>query len=365
METTPEHGSAGAQDLEKVRQEILDLKKRWGDRLLILTHHYQRPEIVGVGDVRGDSFELARQAAQREGVEHIVFCGVLFMAEAAAVVARPEQRVYHPSPNSGCPLADFADAVQVQNALSYLEEVKGTGAVMPVTYMNSDVEVKAVVGQNGGSVCTSSNARDIFQWALSRRPCVLFVPDEHLGRNTAEAMSIPDQDVLLWDPYRDPAELDTEKMKRARVVLWRGHCHVHTWFRPDHVTQVRDRYPESRIHVHPECPREVVRLADGSGSTRYLVDAAQEAPAGSTLFIGTEINLVTRLASEHPDKTILPLARSLCPNMYRITLRKLRDTLRALPDVEPVTVGEQVRGASGTALNRMLEIASRGPGVTS
>jgi quinolinate synthase len=360
MEATREAFSTGGEaDPEKIRAEVVQLKRRWQERLLVLTHHYQRPDIVRLGDVRGDSFELAREAARRENVEHIVFCGVRFMAEAAAVVARPGQKVHHPHAGAGCPLADFADAVQVERALSSIEDVKGTGAVMPVTYMNSDVEVKAVVGRHGGAVCTSSNARTMFEWALDRRPCVLFIPDEHLGCNTADALHIPDAEVVTWDPHRDPATMDRGALERARVVLWRGHCHVHTWFRPDHVKGVRDRDPEARIYVHPECRREVVRLADGAGSTRYLVEAAEAAPAGSRVYIGTEVNLVTRLAMENPDKTILPLARSLCPNMYRISMRRLRDTLAALPDAEPVHVPDAVRGPARTALERMLSITSR------
>ncbi len=365
MNATRQEAAPPASDLSGVTDDILALKNRWGTKLVILTHHYQRPEIVAVGDVRGDSFELAREAAEREGVEHIVFCGVLFMAEAAAVVARPDQRVYHPSMDAGCPLADHADAVQVQRALEFLQDVKGTGSVMPITYMNSDVEVKAVVGQHGGSVCTSANARTLFEWGLSRRPSVLFVPDEHLGHNTAESMGIPDSEVLVWDPHSDPAVLDRASVARARAILWRGHCHVHTWFRPDHVTRARLQHPEARIHVHPECRREVARLADGVGSTRYLVNVVGEAPSGAVLYIGTEINLVARLALEHPDKTILPLARSLCPNMYRITLRRLRDTLAALPMAPTVTVDQSIGGAARTALTRMLEVATRGPSVTS
>jgi quinolinate synthase len=341
-------------DAEKLREEILELKQRWGEQLLILTHHYQRPEIVRLGDVRGDSFELAREASSRQGVEHIVFCGVLFMAEAAAVVARPEQRVYHPSPDAGCPLADHADAVQVQRAISAIEKIRGKESVTPVTYMNSDASVKAVCGAAGGMVCTSSNAPKAFEWALERGTCLLFVPDENLGRNSASALSIPDSEVVVWDPWTDGSNLDPSDIEGARVILWRGHCHVHTWFRPDHVARAREASPEALVYVHPECHREVVEMADGAGSTRYLVQAAAEAPAGSTVYIGTEINLVSRLAMEHADKRIVPLARSLCPNMFRITLERLRDTLARLPDAETVTVDRDVRENAQLALERML-----------
>lgn len=357
MNTTFEGAPGSGGDADGLRGEILDLKKRWGEKLLVLTHHYQRPEIVALGDVRGDSFELAREAARRQEVEHIVFCGVLFMAEAAAVVARPGQRVYHPSPNAGCPLADHADAVQVQMALEAIEGIRGRGAVTPVTYMNSDASVKAVCGAAGGTVCTSSNAPRAFEWALGRGECVLFVPDEHLGRNTAAALSIPDGDVVVWDPWKEGGGLDASDLARARVVLWRGHCHVHSWFRPDHIARARAASPEALVYVHPECHRQVVELADGAGSTRYLVQAAAEAPRGATVYIGTEVNLVTRLAMEHQDRTILPLARSLCPNMFRITLRKLRDTIARLPEGEAVSVDENVRENAQLALERMLSIA--------
>ena len=356
MNTTHEGGQETGQH-EEPGEEILELKKRWGRKLLILTHHYQRPEIVRLGDVRGDSFELAREAARREGVEHIVFCGVLFMAEAAAVVARPEQSVYHPNPDAGCPLADFADAVQVLRAMETIEEVRGKGRVTPVTYMNSDVGVKAVVGAAGGTVCTSSNASTAFEWALERGECVLFVPDEHLGRNTAAALSIPDDEVVVWDPWKEGGNLDAADLARARIILWRGHCHVHTWFRPDHIQRVRGSSPEALVYVHPECHREVVELADGAGSTRFLVQAAEKAPAGATIYIGTEINLVARLDQEHEDKTILPLARSLCPNMFRITLRRLRDTLARLPGGDTISVDRQVRENARLALETMLRIA--------
>lgn len=349
-------GARSDREADGLRGEILELKKKWGRKLVILTHHYQRPEIVNVGDVRGDSYELAREAARRDDVEHIVFCGVLFMAEAAAVLARDDQRVYHPNTNAGCPLADFADAIQLGRALARIEEVRGAGSVIPITYMNSNVDVKAVVGASGGTVCTSSNAPRAFEWALARKPSVLFVPDEHLGRNTAAQLGIPDEEIVVWDPWHEDGTASFAELMSATVILWRGHCHVHAWFRPDHVREARRACPDALVYVHPECRQEVVRMADGAGSTRYLVGAAAEAPAGSTLYIGTEINLVTRLSMEHRDKRILPLAHSLCPNMYRITMSRLRDTLAALPGGEPVTVGENIRENARLALERMLDI---------
>jgi quinolinate synthase len=251
--------------------------------------------------------------------------------------------------------------MQVQRAIEAIEQVRGRGGVTPITYMNSDATVKAVCGAAGGAVCTSSNAKTAFEWALERGECVLFVPDEHLGRNTAASLAILDEDVVVWDQWKDGRNLDSSDLGRARVILWRGHCHVHTWFRPDHIERARNASPEALVYVHPECRREVVELADGAGSTRYLVQAADEAPRGSTVYIGTEINLVSRLAMEQPDKRILPLARSLCPNMFRITPRRLRDTLARLPDGETVRVDQEVRENARLALERMLSLGGQTP----
>jgi len=278
------------------------------------------------------------------------------MAEGAAVLARPDQRVHHPLPSALCPLASFADSVQVERALDALAFIKGRDAVTPVVYMNSDAAVKAACGARGGTVCTSSNAERALRWAFDRGPCVLFIPDEHLGRNTADRMGIPDSEIVVWDPWRENGGIGEASLRSARLVLWRGHCHVHTWFGPEHVAAARRRHPDAIVLVHPECRREVVRKADGAGSTRYLVDAVTAAPGGCTIYMGTETNLVTRLAEENQDKTVLPLARSLCPNMFRITLTRLRDTLAALPGGEPVTVDEDVRRDARLALDRMLSL---------
>jgi len=338
------------------RQAILELKRSLGERLIILAHHYQRPELVALGDIRGDSYELSKKAAEASA-EWIVFCGVHFMAQSAAVLARPDQQVFHPNPNAGCPMADMASGGDVARALDEIARVQQGKRLVPLTYMNTLVDVKAVVGEGGGAVCTSSNAPRAFEWAYGRGETVLFVPDEHLGRNTAARLGIPDEEIVRYDPAQgELGGLEEGKLARARLVLWAGYCHVHTWFTVQHIEEARSRWPGAEVHVHPECPREVVERADGSGSTGYLVKVVEDAAPGAVLIIGTEVNLINRLAAEHPDKRVLPLARSLCPNMYRISLRHLRSTLERLPDAAPIVIRDQERAGATLALRRMLEL---------
>jgi quinolinate synthase len=344
---------------------IRALRERLGRRVVVLTHHYQRPAIVALGDLRGDSFELSRLAAADAQSEAIVFCGVHFMAESAAVLARAGQRVYHPNLAAGCPMAEMAQIGDLERAWRELGEVLGEDParrVLPLAYMNTTAAVKAFVGAHGGAVCTSSNADRAMRWALGERRTVLFVPDEHLGRNTAGALGIPADEQVLWAPRRARGGVAPAALQRARVILWRGHCHVHTWFEPEHVAQARAKLPGCRVYVHPECRREVVQAADGAGSTSYLVKVCAEAKAGDTIVIGTEINLIARLREEHPDVTIVPLARSLCPNMYRIGLPQLLEVLQQLdagsPDAEEhrITVPDEVIRDARVALERMLAL---------
>jgi len=337
-------------------EEIRALRARWAEELLLLAHHYQRPEVAGLGDRLGDSYELARFAREAAGARFIVFCGVRFMAEAAEVLRREGQRVIHPAPESGCPLADFAPAGAVAQALERLAAVRGPAGVMPLVYMNSSAELKALVGRQGGAVCTSSNAPRAFRWALAARGALLFLPDEHLGRNTARELGFSGEDVAVWDPDSPEGGLAEERLARARVVLWKGHCHVHTSFTVEDVAYARARLPGARILVHPECPEPVVRAVDGAGSTSYLVREARAAAPGSTLVIGTEVNLVARLARELPDRAIVPLRRSLCGNMFKISLRRVLEALRALPEAEAVRLPEDLRADARAALERMLEI---------
>ncbi len=336
---------------------IKELKELHGDRLVMLAHHYQRPEIVALGDLRGDSFALSRMAAEIEGAEFIVFCGVHFMAESAVILAREGQRVFHPNLNAGCPMADMVERPDAEHAWDALQGELGAGAIVPITYMNSPASVKAFCGRNGGLVCTSSNARRTFDWAFERGERIIFFPDEHLGRNTALDMGIPEEQLVLWDPAADAWGGNTvEDIRRSKVILWKGYCHVHTWFSPEHITAAREQWPGCEVIVHPECRHEVVAMADGNGSTAYLVDYVAKAPPGSTIVIGTEINLTARLALEHPDKTVVELARSLCPNMFRISLKHLRNTLENLGELGEIEVPDPDRSDARVALERMLAL---------
>ena len=341
---------------EDVIQAIRVAKERLGDQMVILAHHYQRPEIVELGDFRGDSFELSRIASEQTA-EHIVFCGVHFMAESARILAKPEQRVYHPNLNAGCPMADMADSADVERVFTELWEVLGDlSGLVPMTYMNSNAAVKAFCGRNGGTVCTSSNAEKAFRWAFERGDRVFFVPDEHLGRNTANTLGLDRDRVVLWDWTRPFGGLDHETIRHAQVYLWKGYCHVHTWYTPQHIAEARERFPGCQVLVHPECREEVVALADGVGSTSFLVKAVEQAPAGSTIVIGTEINLTARLAAEHPDKTVIELSRSLCPNMFRINARKLHETIENIGEMGEILIPDELIRDARLALDRMLQI---------
>ena len=337
-------------------EAIQETRKRLGDELIILAHHYQRPEITALADRLGDSYELAKAARDATAAKHIVFCGVRFMAEAAEVLRRPEQRVYHPESSAGCPLADFADPAPVAAAWAQIQHARGTEAVMPLVYMNSSAELKAFVGKNGGAVCTSSNAGRAFEWALKEREALFFLPDEHLGRNTMAQMGIPAEQVVLWDPVSPEGGVDPERLRQARVILWKGYCHVHTAFTVEDVAWARQQYPQARILVHPECPQPVVQAVDGAGSTSYLVDEVAKAAPGSTLIIGTEMHLVMRLGAQYSDRQVLPLRKSLCFNMARIDLANLRASLEMLPEGRPVELAESLKSDARLSLERMLAI---------
>ncbi len=322
-------------------------------RLVILGHHYQRDRVLAFSDFRGDSLKLARDASETKA-EFIVFCGVHFMAETAAILARPGQHVLSPDPSAGCYLADTADPESVQCAWEHLPGEEFT----PITYVNSSAGLKAFCGQHGGIVCTSGNAERAIRWALARRPHVFFFPDQHLGRNTARRLGIPLEEMLLWDAQRPP---DAEAIRRAKVILWPGACNVHQRFRPEQVAAVRRRLPGVRVVVHPECPMEVVDLADDAGSTAHIIAQVEAAPPGASWAIGTEARLVHRLQANHPQQRIVSLADvpPFCPTMSQITLENLADVLDALIDgriVNQVTVDAETARWARVALDRMLAL---------
>ena len=343
-------------------------KDTLGDRVVVLGHFYQREEVVTHADYVGDSFQLANAALEHPDAEAIVFCGVHFMAETADLLSRPEQAVILPNLAAGCSMADMADIDQVEECWEQLEEVYGdmtaTDAdgrvpIIPVTYMNSSAAIKGFVGRHGGIVCTSSNARTVLEWAFERGRRVLFFPDQHLGRNTAKAMGVPLEQMPMWNPNRPLGGSDEGTLDAARVILWHGFCSVHRRFTVDQIDKARAEHPGVRVIVHPECPMAVVDAADESGSTDYIRKAIRAAAEPTTFAIGTEINLVQRLAAEHPQHTIFCLDPVVCPcsTMYRIHPGYLAWTLEGLVAgrVENrITVPAEVADPARVALERML-----------
>lgn len=349
-------GFSLAYEDEDLAEAIRARKAALGRELLILTHHYQRKEIVALGDYRGDSFGLSQRAAANQEARFIVFCGVHFMAESAAILAQPQQTVQIPDLTAGCLMADMVALEEVEMAWEELAEVISTAALVPVVYMNSEAALKAFCGRRRGLVCTSSNALAALKWGLSQGEKVFFFPDQHLGRNTGSKLGLAPKDMVVWNPEAPLGGNRAEDLRRARLILWDGHCHVHTRFRVEHVLAMREAFPEAKVVVHPECPAEVVNLADASGSTGFIVKYVHEAPPGATIIIGTEINLVYRLALEYPDRQVLDLAYSLCPNMFKITLEKLLHTINHLGEANVVTVPEEIKADARIALNRMLAL---------
>lgn len=340
-----------------LRARIQKQKDHWGERLVILAHHYQRKEIVPFGDFVGDSYYLSKMASMQEKAEHIVFCGVHFMAESARILCRSEQEVYLPNLRSGCPMADMAGEDQVEDAWEWLGEHVDTDEIIPVSYMNSAASLKAFCGANNGIICTSSNAVRAFEWACNRGERIFFFPDEHLGTNTANTLGIPRDQRVIFDPLNPPT--DPEPFKRAKLILWKGFCHVHTSFTAEHVDAVRAAYPHVTVVVHPECPESVVDKADAVGSTAFITKFVDEQPAGSTIAIGTEINLTSRLADEYPDKTIFELSGQNCPlcvNMFRTTLGDLAECLDNLGEKNQISVDPEIARDARLALERMLEL---------
>lgn len=358
-----------AAPVDELHERIGAAKAALGDRLFVLGHHYQRDEVMRWADARGDSYRLSVLAQERPEADYIVFCGVHFMAESADVLTGDHQQVVLPDLNAGCSMADMADLDEVEEAWEALAAVTDIEQVVPITYMNSSAALKSFVGQNGGAVCTSTNARAVLEWALAKGSKVLFFPDQHLGRNTGLAMGFGHEDMRVWNPRRELGGLTEADCKEATFLLWKGHCSVHQRFRPEHIASFRDEHPDGIVVVHPECSHEVCEVADQVGSTDYIIKAVAAAPPGSTIAIGTEIHLVQRLADETPDKTIVSLDPLICPcsTMFRIDAAHLCWVLENLVEgtvVNRIRVDDDTQHWARTALQRMLDITAAAPDVS-
>ncbi|MBI1249590.1 quinolinate synthase NadA [bacterium] len=359
---------------EELTQRIQKVRDQMGSKLLILGHHYQQDEVIELSDLRGDSYQLSKMAAESSDCRYIVFCGVHFMAETADILAnRPEKlaerdgqrvTVVLPDMAAGCSMADMAAIDQVENAWDDLGEIIDTNDITPVTYINSAASLKAFVGRHGGIVCTSSNADKALKWAFSRTSRVLFFPDQHLGRNTALTMGITEEQMPVWNPYAgDLGGNSEEQLTASKVILWQGHCSVHQMFKREHVEAFRQNHPGIKILVHPECMREVNEVADVSGSTGKIIQTVQNAAPGTKWAIGTELHLVNRLKKEHPEQEIhfLSPVVCMCATMYRIDLAHLcwsLENLAAGTPVNEIHVDDETAKWSRVALERMLEVSA-------
>jgi quinolinate synthase len=347
---------------EEMDLRIAAAKAALGDRLVILGHHYQRDEVIKFADYTGDSFKLARAIAKHPDADYIVFCGVHFMAESADILALPHQRVILPDLAAGCSMADMVAHDQLATCWTELEQMGIAPRVVPITYINSAAAVKSFVGERGGTICTSSNAAASLGWGWQQREKILFLPDQHLGRNTAWKMGVSLDDMVVWDPYEPFGGLTKEQLNRARLILWKGHCSVHVRFTAKQLESVRKQYPGIRVIVHPEVPFDVLRAADDSGSTEYILKTVRDAPAGSTWAVATEIHLVHRLAEEvAPAKTVISLDQvgCLCSTMFRVSPNHLLWVLEGLLDGEvpnEIVVPDEQSKWARIALDRMLAI---------
>ncbi len=357
----------------ELRIRISSAREALGAKLSILGHHYQQDAIIDFADFTGDSFELSRKAADQKGVQYVVFCGVHFMAEAADILTDPGVSVILPDLGAGCSMADMASLDQTLECWEQLQQTCLDQRIVPITYMNSSAAIKAFVGEHGGAVCTSSNCRNVLEWAMNDpagttkggKTKILFFPDQHLGRNTAYAMGCPLDKMIVWDPREDLGGNTPEQVRNANFVLWKGHCSVHALFRPEHVDEVRKSHPNMKVIVHPECKWEVVQKADMTGSTAYIVKQVEAAPPGSEWAIGTEVHLVNRLKQLHPEQTIHVLSdcQCLCTTMYRIDLPHLCWVLENLLEgkvVNEIRVDPHTRKWALVALDRMLAIKGTG-----
>jgi len=333
-----------------------------GSRALILGHHYQRDEVIQFADITGDSFKLAQAASEQKSAEFIFFCGVHFMAESADILTSPQQKVILPDLAAGCSMADMATASQVQECWKELEEIGVAKTTIPVTYMNSSAAIKSFTGEHGGTICTSSNAQKTMEWALSKGDKILFLPDQHLGRNTAVlSLGLSLDDCVLWNPWKPMGGLTEDEIKNATVILWRGHCSVHGRFTRDSVNEVRTRVPGVNVIVHPECTHDVVTAADVVGSTEKIIQTVSQSAPGSKWAVGTELNLVSRLAANNPDKEVVFLDKTVCycSTMNRIDLPHLvwaMESVLAGHIVNHIKVDERVARFSKLALDQMLAL---------
>ncbi|WP_064092490.1 quinolinate synthase NadA [Rossellomorea aquimaris] len=342
----------------EMENRVKEIKNQLGKKLFIPGHHYQKDEVIQFADAVGDSLQLAQISAQNKEAEHIVFCGVHFMAETADILTDDNQVVILPDMRAGCSMADMADIYQTENAWDKLMELFGD-SIIPLTYVNSTAAIKSFVGKNGGATVTSSNAHKMVKWALGEKERILFLPDQHLGRNTAADLGIPLNEMAIWDPIRNELVFDGD-IQKIKVILWKGHCSVHENFTVENVKQVRNEHPDMKIIVHPECRREVVEKSDLNGSTKFIIETIENAPSGSSWAIGTEMNLVKRLIQQHPDKKIISLNPYMCPclTMNRIDLPHLLWSLENIVNgkVENIIkVNDEVSTNAIFALERMLE----------
>jgi quinolinate synthase len=329
---------------------------------MILGHHYQRDEVIDFADIRGDSFKLAQAAADNPDANYIIFCGVHFMAESADILTTPSQRVILPDLSAGCSMADMATAAQVNECWAQLEKLNLGKKTIPITYMNSSAAIKAFTGKNRGAVCTSSNAERAMKWAFEKAEKILFLPDQHLGRNTAVLkLGLSLDDCVVWNPWKSNGGLSEEQLQKAKVILWRGHCSVHGRFTLDNIKDARNKLAGVKILVHPECQHEVVAAADVVGSTEMIIQTVKQSPAGSSWAIGTELNLVQRLANENPDKNVIFLDKTICycSTMNRIDLPHLVWAMESLVSgkvVNQISVAPDTALHAKVALDRMLAL---------
>ena len=347
---------------DEVDARIHDAREKLGEKVTILGHHYQREEVIKYADFQGDSFKLSQNAASHPEADFIIFCGVHFMAETACILCAPHQKVILPNITAGCSMADMAPMDDVLGAWDDLEDVLGgQGGIVPVAYMNTIAGLKSLCGCHDGIICTSSNATAALKWAYDRADRVLFLPDQHLGRNTGLKLGLSLDDMVVWNPFKPLGGNTPEKLRKAKLVLWQGHCSVHTRFTVKQVEAARARYPNIKVIAHPECIMEVVQAADMDGSTEFIRKAITEAPPGSEWAVGTEISLVNRLAKQNPDKTVFCLDPVVCPcsTMYRIHPAYLLWVLDGLLEgvlVNQITVDEETQRYSRIALERMLQV---------